>query len=181
MNNTCNPNVEDWSDSIVTNFEPTTVTTTLSTVTTTTSLLTTTIANFYGNSCRDRKLIPTKAFTLETEDDWGFLFKRGVTYLGNIFLDGISAFPDFDSYYKVNLAPNQDNPPFKKNNYFTLSQYCIAKPMQSVTCKYIAYKASIEVGYTVNWKNASPKWLQSRGTYKGKGWKIVMHETVNSL
>ena len=179
MNNTCNPNIENWSDSNLMNFEPTTVTTTPSTVTTTTSLLTTTITNFYGNSCRNEKVLPIKSYALETVDDWGVVFKRGVTYAGGTVLDGISAFPELSKSYRINVAPYQDNPAYKIDNIFNLSEsfYCVAKPMQSVTCKYIAYKAFIEVGYTINWQNASP----SRGTYKGQGWKVVMRETVNSL
>ena len=91
-------------------------------------------------------------------------------------MDGIIAFPDLSGPYKYVLG-DPYNGPINKYGKFYPSQPCVAKPMQSVTCKYIAYKASIEVGYTINWKRGTP----TRGTYKGQGWKFVMRETFNSL
>ena len=183
INNTCNPNVGDWSDSNLTSFEPTTVktvTTTPWTVTTTTSMLTTTVTNFYENYCRDIKLRSSKflsGVTLKTEDDWGVIFKRGVPYNGVAILNGISAFPELSGSYEIIHGFGAYKGPIKTYGTFYPSQPCVAKPMQSVTCKYIAYKAHIEVGYTVHWKNASP----TRGIYKGQGWKFVMRETFNIL
>ena len=152
VNNTCNPNVEDWSDSKFETTTITTVTTTPSTDTTTTSFLTTTVTNFYENSCRDKKLRPSsywKGVSLKAEDNWGVIFKRGVTEGPHLILDGISAFPELSNSYTVKLGP-YDNGPIIKYGKFSPSQHCVAKPMQSVTCKYIAYKAFIEVGY-ISW------------------------------
>ena len=160
-------------------------TTTPSTVTATTSILTTvfqvqhsgttTVTNFNENSCRDSKLRSSKRVTLKTEDYWGVVFKRGVTYKYEAMeLDGISAFPEFSGPYQIQ---NIVNGPAILEHSFIPRKPCVAKPMQSVTCKYIAYKAYIEVGFTIYWKNASP----TRGIYKGQGWKFVMHETSNRL
>ena len=151
VNNTCNPNIED---SNLTNFEPTTVmagTTTPSTLTATTSILTTvfqvqhsgitTVANLNENSCRDSKLRSSKRVSLKTEDYWGVISKRGVTYKSEANFDGISAFPVLSGPYQIQWAYIENSKPAILEHGFKPIKPCIAKPMQSVTCKYIAYKA----------------------------------------
>ena len=66
---------------------------------------------------------------------------------------------------------------YERDQTVTSTQSCVAGPMTRVTCQYVAYKGSINVGYTIHWTDGST----TRGEYKGQGWKSELIQTTKQL
>ena len=96
---------------------------------------------------------------VKSEHNWGTVFKAGVSYT-----EGASAeFMGFGGSESITVSVSVEQSTggsYEKDQTVTSTESCIAKPMTRQTCQYIAYKGTIEVGYTIYWKNASP----TRGT-----------------
>ena len=127
-------------------------------------------------SCGDFSHTSPKSLTVKTEDNWGYIFKAGVSYTA-----GASAsLMGFSASEPITISAEEPQPnggSYEKDQTLSATQSCVAKPMTRVICNYTAFKGTIEVGYTIHWKNASP----SRGTYKGQGWKTVMSTQTYAL
>ena len=129
-------------------------------------------------SCRDFSHTPPKSLTVKTEDNWGYVFKAGVSYAAgaSASLMGFGASEPITISAEV---PQPNGGSYEKDLTLSATQSCVAKPMTRVTCNYKAFKGTIEVGYKVYWKNALAR--ATRGTYKGQGWKIVMSTQTYAL
>ena len=128
------------------------------------------------SQCSDLTQSSTQSTTVKSVHNWGYVFKAGVSYTA-----GASAeFMGFGASESITVSAevSQSNGgSYEKDQTVTSTETCIARPMTQETCQYIAYKGTIEVGYTIYWKNASP----TRGTYKGQGWKSVLSSTTQQL
>ena len=127
-------------------------------------------------SCTDMTLSSTQSTTVKSQHNWGYVFKAGVSYTA-----GASAsFMGFGASESITISAevSQSNGGFyERDQTVSSTQNCVARPMTRVNCRYTAYKGTIEVGYTIYWKNAAP----TRGTYSGEGWKSVMSQTTYAL
>ena len=130
----------------------------------------------YIAECPDLSQTSSESIAVKSQHNWGIVFKEGVSYTAGASAEfmGLGA----SESITVSVSVEEDTGGFyEQDQTVTSSENCIAKPMTRQTCQYIAYKGTIEVGYTIYWKNASP----TRGTYKGQGWKSVLSSTTQQL
>ena len=128
------------------------------------------------SQCADLSQTSSESVTVKSVHNWGYVFKAGVSYTAGAKAEfmGFGASESITVSAEVSLSNGGS---YEKDQTVTATETCIAKPMTRQTCQYIAYKGTIEVGYTIYWKNASP----TRGTYKGQGWKSVFSSTTIQL
>ena len=134
------------------------------------------IHNTAYSQCTDTSESWTDSLTLSTQHSWGYVFKAGVTYTegASVEVDGVGAQSSVSFSVEESWSTGGST---TKTQTVTSTELCTAKPMTRVDCQYMAYKGSIEMGYTIYWKNASP----TRGVYRGTGWKSVLHATTTNL
>ena len=126
--------------------------------------------------CADTVKSWSDSTTLKSQHNWGHVFKAGVSYTetAKAEFEGFGV----DSPVTFSVEESLSTGGFKEiDQTITSTETCTAKPMTRVDCKYMAYKGTIEVGYTIYWKNSTP----TRGVYKGEGWKSTVATTVTSL
>ena len=105
-----------------------------------------------SSNCNDVVKVP-KSKTVKALDNWGHIFKLGVVYK-----TGTSAsLTGFGSSESIIISAQTskwvyetDGPIFQRDQILSVAHNCVAKPMQVMSCKYMAYKGTIEVGYTIN-------------------------------
>ena len=130
----------------------------------------------YVNGCTDRVGESSRSRTVTNQHNWGKVFRAGVSYTYGVeaAFKGVGA----SQSVTVNMEKEKSTGGFYETSQTVSStQKCSAKPMTSVTCQYIAYQGTIEVGYTITWKNAA----KTRGTYRGQGWKSVLTQSTINL
>lgn len=120
----------------------------------------------------------SRSITVKAEDDWGHVFKGGVVYKAgtSASLMGFGASEPIIIPARVSKSGLQ-SPIYQRDQLLSATHRCVAKPMQVVSCTYMAYKGTIEVGYTIFWKNASP----TRGIYRGKAWTTAWSSVLGKV
>lgn len=127
-------------------------------------------------ACTDVEHQSTESITLKSQHNWGHVFKAGVSYTAgaSASFEGLGV----NESITMSVEESWSTGGFKETDQtISSTQKCTAKPMTIVDCQYIAYKGSIEIGYTIYWKNSSP----TRGVYKGVGWKSVLETRTTAL
>ena len=130
----------------------------------------------YINGCADRVGKSHRKREVINQHNWGTVFRAGVSYTYGVqaSFKGVGASQEFT----VNMEKEKSTGgSYTTSEEVSSTQICSARPMTSVTCQYIAYEGTIEVGYTITWKNAA----KTRGTYRGKGWKSVLTQSVINI
>ena len=130
----------------------------------------------FGDSCSDVELQSSESTTVKVQHNWGNIIKAGVSYSATASAEflGMGAKQTFTVSFEYSHTWGGFH---EEDQTLSSTKTCIAKPMTSVTCQYVAYKGHIEVGYTIYWKNASP----TRGTYKGEGWKMHLSTDTQKI
>jgi len=126
--------------------------------------------------CPDQSYQWSESKTLTSERNWGNVFKKGVSYTEN----ASASFEGFGVSESITMTAEESwSTGGSKSVSQTVSSTtpCVAPPKTRVNCQYMAYKGTIEIGYTIYWKNAEP----SRGTYIGEGWKSDLIVTTEPL
>ena len=128
------------------------------------------------NGCTDYLGESTVTETFTSQHSWGKVFRAGASYTVGMEV----SFEGFGgASQSVTVSEEQEKSTggfYETSQEVSFTQKCSAKPMTRVTCQFLAYKGTIEVGYTIYWKNGG----KTRGTYRGKGWKSALNQsTVN--
>ena len=127
--------------------------------------------------CSDTTLSSTQSKTVKAEHNWGYVFKAGVSYTPGASASFIGV-GDSEPITISAEVPQSNGGSYEIDQTVSSTRTkCVAKPMTKVNCKYFAYKGTIEVGYTIYWKNASP----TRGTYRGQEWRSVFSQAIQRL
>jgi len=127
--------------------------------------------------CSKQTYSTSEAITKVTQHSWGRMIKNGVTFTGSFGfkVEGVGKF-------SATVAYNHEETQSYGGSYsdsvtITNNKICSAMPGTTVRCLYMAYRGTIEMGYTIFWKNATP----TRGTYYGEGWKSKLIATTRRL
>ena len=126
--------------------------------------------------CADASVTPTISISKRTEHNWGNIFKAGVSYTA----EASATFEGFGAKESITIsaeASRSTGGSYAEDVTYTATTSCTAPPNSVTTCRYMVYKGTIEVGYTVYWRNASPTY----GAYKGQGWRIEMSPITDPL
>ena len=124
------------------------------------------------NNCPNEEADNIETITETFQHSWSNVFSVGVTYSeGASVTLGAGDLAFGSTGAGLSFQDSQSPGGFVEIDQTVESlDKCIATPMTSVTCKFFFYEATIEVGYTMYWKN-SPS---TRGTYKARGNVIRM-------
>ena len=122
-------------------------------------------------SCSDQQIEFNESFEKEAEHNWSVGFSEGVTITSEASIDfgevGFSAGVSVSYSFEANQSAGWSD---STAQTIQTDVPCVAPPMTTVTCDVFAYEATIEVGYTLYWKNMAP----TRGIYKAKGHIVRM-------
>ena|ERR1712176_71636 len=104
------------------------------------------------------------------------MFEVGVTYSAEIGLEieGVSAKTTVTNHETQRTTVGHS---YQNSQTVSAGMACVAKPMTEVTCRYLAFKGQVTVGYTIHWKDGTT----TRGVYKGEGWQRDVKSTTVKL
>ena len=126
--------------------------------------------------CSDIELLSSQSKTVQSQHNWGFIFKEGVSYKleTSAKLDGFGVSEAMTFNYETSVSTGAV---YTDSQTISSTQKCVAKPMTKVTCRYVAYQGEIVVGYKINWKNHAPTY----GTYRGHGWTLRLESDAEDI
>ena len=118
----------------------------------------------------------TQKDSFTTQHSWGRVFRAGASYTVGMELSFEGIGGASQSFTVSKEREESTGGMYQRSQEVSFTQKCTAKPMTRVTCQFIARQGTIEVGYTIYWKNGR----KTRGTYRGQGWKSELTQsTVN--
>ena len=126
--------------------------------------------------CSSISLDPSLSITRKSYHNWGHIFKAGVTYSAeaSASLEGLGVKESITISAEESISSGGSR---EQDQTISAQGKCIAPANSKATCRYMAYKGTVEVDYTIYWKNASP----TRGKYIGAGWQHNFQYTVEDI
>ena len=123
--------------------------------------------------CSSISLDTSLSITRKSYHNWGHIFKAGVTYSAeaSASLEGLGVKESITISAEESISSGGSR---EQDQTISAQGKCVAPANSKATCRYMAYKGTVEVGYTIYWKNASP----TRGKYIGAGWQHHFDYTV---
>ena len=118
--------------------------------------------------CSDDETNSEREISVTTQHNWGTIFKAGVSYTAtaSVELEGIGGMET--SYTTSFETEKQTGGSHETGKTIKSSLKCVAKPGTKKTCRQLALKGVVEMGYTIWWTNGR----STKGKYIGEGWKL---------